>query len=135
MPIMSWNGTLATGIASIDAEHQQLVQYLNDLFEAMTKNLGRDATGKVLRSLTDYTVKHFAHEEQCFRQTDYPDAPAHVQEHQELKRKVSDFAAAFAAGKATVNSELMHFLRTWLTDHIMRSDKKYIAHLKSKGVT
>lgn len=134
MPLMTWNAALATGIPSIDAEHQQLVQYVNELFDAMTHNQGREATGTILRKLADYTVKHFAHEEQIFARTAYPDSVAHLKEHRDLKQKVADFSAAFAAGKVTVTSELMHFLRTWLTDHIMHSDKKYAAHFKAKGV-
>ena len=134
MPIMSWNATLATGIASIDAQHQQLVQYVNELYDAMTQNRSKDATGEILKRLTDYTVKHFAHEEQLFSRTVYPGSVAHVNEHRQLKKQVSDFVAAFQSGKATVTTELMHFLRTWLTDHIMRSDKQYVPHLKAKGV-
>ncbi|MFM2090580.1 MAG: hypothetical protein RLZZ127_1069 [Planctomycetota bacterium] len=132
---MSWNASLATGIASIDAQHQQLVKFVNELFDAMTQNRGKEATGKVLDALVDYTVKHFAHEEQLFARLGYPDSAAHIREHQELKRQVGDFMAKYKAGQATVNSELMTFLRTWLTNHIMGSDRKYVAHLKAKGAT
>ena len=43
--------------------------------------------------------------------------------------------AGLSAGQATVNAELMNFLRTWLTTHIMQSDKRYAPHLKAKGAT
>jgi len=135
MPIMTWNSSLATGIPSIDAQHQQLVQYLNDLFDAMTKQQGKDVTGKVLENLVAYTVKHFAHEEQFFTKTGYPDRVAHIAEHEKLKAQVGEFGQKFAAGQATVNAELMNFLRTWLTTHIMQSDKRYAPHLKAKGAT
>ncbi|HAT09037.1 MAG TPA: bacteriohemerythrin [Planctomycetes bacterium] len=133
MPIMAWNSSLATGIASIDAQHQQLVQYVNELYDAMTQNRGKEATGKVLGELVSYTVKHFAHEEQYFAKTGYPDSAAHIVEHEKLKAQVGDFGKKFAAGQATVNAELMNFLRTWLMTHIMGSDKKYAPHLKAKG--
>lgn len=135
MPIIVWNSTLATNIPSIDAEHQQLVKFVNDLYDAMTQNNSKDVTGKILTDLVNYTVKHFAHEEQCFAKTVYPDSAAHIKEHQDLKRQVGEFGEKFAAGKATVNAELLNFLRSWLMTHIMQSDKKYVAHLKAKGVT
>jgi hemerythrin len=135
MPIMSWNSTLATGIASIDAQHQQLVVYVNDLYDAMTQKKGREVTGKILTQLVDYTVKHFAHEEQWFAKAGYPDTQAHVKEHVDLTNQVKAFGAAFASGKATVDSELMNFLRSWLMNHIMKSDKKYVASLKAAGAS
>jgi hemerythrin-like metal-binding protein len=135
MPIMSWNSSLATGIPSIDVEHQQLVQFVNELFDAMTQKKGREVTGMILNQLVAYTVKHFAHEEQLFASTSYPDQAAHRAEHATLKTQVSDFVAKFEAGKATVTAELMTFLRTWLTNHIMGSDKRYAPHFKAKGVT
>lgn len=135
MPIMSWNNTYATGIASIDSQHQQLVVYINDLYDAMTKNQGGEVTKRLLNSLVDYTVKHFAHEEQLFAKTGYPESKAHIAEHEALKKQVGEFGKKFAAGQATVNAELMNFLRNWLTTHILQSDKRYVAHLKAKGVT
>jgi hemerythrin len=135
MPILPWNNSLAIGIASIDAQHQQLVSYLNELYDAMTAKKGPEVTGRILSQLVDYTVKHFAHEEQFFAQTGYPDSAAHIKEHNDLKQKVGEFGKSFAAGKATINAELMNFLRSWLMTHIMQSDKKYVAHLKAKGAT
>jgi len=78
-------------------------------------------------------VKHFAHEEQYFARLGYPDSAAHIAEHDLLKKQVGDFVKKFNAGQATVNAELMNFLRNWLTSHIMGSDKKYVPHLKAKG--
>lgn len=135
MPIMTWNSQFATGIDSIDKQHQQLVSYVNELFDAMTANKGDAVTKKVLGDLVSYTVSHFAHEEQYFRKTRYPDAAAHTAEHEALKRQVGDFAKKYAAGKATVNAELMNFLRNWLATHILQSDKRYAAHLKANGAT
>lgn len=133
MPIMTWTSSLATGIASIDSQHQKLVGLVNDLYDSMTQNRGREATGKILAQLIEYTVSHFAHEEQYFAKTAYPDTAAHLHEHQLLKTQVGDFSKKYAAGQATVNAELMNFLRTWLVNHIMQSDKKYAPHLKAKG--
>lgn len=134
MPILSWNNSLATGIASIDAQHQQLVSYLNELYDAMNARKGTEVTGRILGQLVDYTARHFAHEEQFFATTGYPDSAAHIKEHNDLKQKVGEFGKAFAAGTASINADLMNFLRSWLMTHIMQSDKKYAPHLKAKGV-
>lgn len=133
MAIMPWNNSFATGIASIDAQHQQLVSYVNELYDAMTKNQGPDVTRKVLGKLVDYTVQHFAHEEKYFARYAYPDAAAHTAEHDALKKQVGEFNKKFQAGQATVNAELLNFLRSWLSSHILQSDKRYVAHLKAKG--
>ena len=133
MAIMMWNNQFATGIASIDKQHQQLVGYVNDLYDAMTQNKGDAVTRKVLNDLVGYTVTHFAHEEQYFRKTGYPETAAHIAEHDALKKQVGDFSKKYSAGQATVNAELMNFLKNWLSNHILKSDKKYAGHLKSHG--
>lgn len=135
MPIMTWNNSFATGIESIDKQHQQLVGYVNELFDAITQKRGEAVTKRLLGDLVTYTVSHFAHEEQFFRRFKYPDTAAHVAEHEGLKKQVGDFAKKYAAGQATVNAELMTFLRNWLANHIMQSDKRYAAHLKANGAT
>ncbi len=88
----------------------------------------------VLGRLKDYTVNHFAYEEKLFAKHGYPQAESHAQIHAKLVEQVQDFAAEVRAGRATVSMDLLRFLRKWLTDHIMGTDKQYGPYLAARGV-
>ena len=38
------------------------------------------------------------------------------------------------SGRTAIGFELMHFLKVWLTKHIMESDKHYGYHFLSSGI-
>jgi len=65
------------------------------------------------------------------QQSKYPDYPRHKQEHDRLTAKVVEFQANFADRKATT-SDVLLFLRDWLTHHIGQTDTKIAAHLKTQ---
>jgi hemerythrin-like metal-binding protein len=60
-------------------------------------------------------------------------SPAHKAEHKKLVADVGAFKAKFEAGSAAVTTELMAFLRDWLSNHILRTDKALAKELLSKG--
>jgi hemerythrin-like metal-binding protein len=136
MAYMEWSDKLSVGVASIDAQHKKLVGMVNDLFDAMKGGRGREALAKILDGLAAYTVSHFAYEEQLFLKTGYPESAAHKKEHDDLTKKVLDIQAKMKSGVSfSLSMEVMEFLKAWLLNHIMGSDKKYGPHLVSKGIT
>ena len=134
MALFTWGDKFSVGIVSIDDQHKELVKYLNDLHDGMLGGKGSDVTGPILDGLVAYTVKHFAYEEKIFADQAYPDAAAHKKEHENLVAQVSDFVGKFKAGKVTISTEIMNFLKDWLTKHILGTDKKYTSYLVAKGV-
>jgi hemerythrin len=85
--------------------------------------------------LIDYTKVHFAHEEKLMAEHGYPDSPGHKAEHVALAKQVLDVQAKFKSGASAVLSmDVLNFLKEWLLKHIQGTDKKYVAHFKSKGV-
>ena len=45
-----------------------------------------------------------------------------------------DLAAKFKAGKTTLSIQTGSFLKDWLSNHILTTDKSYGPHLASRGV-
>ncbi|GAB7080678.1 bacteriohemerythrin [Megalodesulfovibrio paquesii] len=132
--LLSWTPKLSTTIDSIDEEHKVLVRLINELHAAMRDNKDRHILGGILDQLKDYAVTHFQHEEAHFARHNYPDAEAHIAQHQKFLAAVMDFYREFQSGRATVTLDLMRFLKDWLQGHIIGVDKKYGPYLKSKGV-
>lgn len=130
MAFITWNDTLSVGIKSIDDQHKKLVALVNDLHDGMMGGKGNDVIGKVLAELIAYTKSHFAAEETLMKNKNYPEYAAHKVEHDKLTKKAVELEQQFKAGKAAMTIEVANFLKSWLTDHIMKTDKKYTPHLQ-----
>jgi len=135
MPLITWNDALSVGVASIDAEHQELVGLLNAFYDAMQAEKGNGVLGNTLDALIEYTKFHFANEELLFAKTGYPDAVGHKKEHDALTQQVLEVQRKYKAGEtAALSLEVVNFLKKWLVTHIQGTDKKYSPHLVSHGV-
>ncbi len=134
MPLFQWSQNLSVNIAEIDTQHKRLVDLINQLHDSMKEGKGKEALGKILKELTDYTVYHFSTEEKLFEKHGYPEGARHKKEHEDLTRQVLDIGGKFSTGKAVITMEVMNFLKEWLNNHIMQVDKKYSQFLNAKGV-
>jgi hemerythrin len=134
MAYIQWDQKLSVGIAQIDMQHQKLVGMVNDMYQAMSEGKGNDALGIVLKELITYTRTHFAAEEKLMQMHGYPDLAGHKAQHDQLTKQVMDLQNDFSAGKVALSTKVAAFLKEWLVNHIMGSDKKYAPYLQSKGV-
>ena len=134
MPLMQWNDRLSVGVERFDGEHQKLVGMLNELSDAMQAGKGNESLGHILKELVQYTVVHFAHEEEDMDKYGYPDAAEHKKIHRELEGQAADVQKKFEAGaSATLSFEVLNFLKNWLLKHIQVTDKKFGKFLIEKG--
>lgn len=133
MALMTWGPMLQIGFGDIDAQHRRLVELVNQLDDAMRAGKGRDVVGTVLSELVNYTVFHFSFEEKLMDQYGISSTAAHKAEHKKLMADVAAFKAKFDVGSASVTTELMSFLRSWLSNHILKTDRALAKELRSKG--
>jgi hemerythrin len=134
MAFMDWSDTLSVNIKEIDEQHKKLLAMVNELHEAMKTGRGKEVTEKTLSGLIQYVGTHFANEEALMEKHNYPGFLAHKGEHVKLTTQAKDIHLQFQQGKAVVNVELMNFLKSWLQNHILGTDKKYAPFLNGKGV-
>lgn len=126
---------LLTGNATIDSQHRQLIQAINDLLAACSAGQGRAELAKTTKFLYDYTSRHFADEEKLQMQSHYPDYTNHRQYHETFKGVVKDLAARLEAQGPTIAlvGEVNSAVAGWLINHIKREDVKVAAHLRANG--
>jgi hemerythrin len=134
MAFMDWNNDLSVNINEIDEQHKKLLALINELHEAMKSGRGKEVTEKTLAGLIQYVGTHFTKEEDLMERYNYPGLLAHKGEHAKLTLQAKDIHQQFQQGKAVVNVELMNFLKSWLRNHILGTDKKYAPYLNGKGV-
>lgn len=132
--LMEWSDTLCVGIEEIDNQHKALVGLLNQLHTAIYEKHGSAACMEILDKLVEYTRVHFTVEESLMRILGYPEYEDHHEEHDKLITQVVELQQKLKSGKVNVSFELLHFLRGWLSHHILETDKAYVPYFLSKGV-
>ncbi|MDD4527588.1 MAG: bacteriohemerythrin [Candidatus Margulisbacteria bacterium] len=135
MVLFEWNDNYINNIKECDDQHKTLVKLINTLHENMKAGNGRDVLEKTLSELLDYTAYHFLTEESLLESYGYPEIKNHIKEHEALTAQVKTFYERFSAGETSITIPLSIFLKDWLINHTLYSDKKYgifIANLKLK---
>jgi hemerythrin len=134
MALINWENSLSVGVKESDDQHKVLIQYINDLNDAMKQGKGKDAVVEVIDKLANYTATHFRNEEKYFVQFNYPLIDEHKKLHATFEQKISDFKKDVQNGKLGTSIEVLNFLVSWLKGHILIEDKKYTALFNSKGI-
>jgi len=134
MALFNWNSSYSVNVKEIDLQHQKLVNMINQLHDSMKAGKGKEAMGSILDELVNYTKFHFKYEENLFQKTMYPESITHTRQHQDLVKQVAEFSSQFQKGEKLLTMDLMTFLKKWLMDHIMGTDKKYTVFFNSKGI-
>ena len=133
MTFMPWTQALEVGIAEIDEQHRWLVDQTNDLHEALRAGASREQVGALLEGLMDYVMNHFIVEENLFIRLGYPDTEAHQAQHNLFSGQVMSLLSRHDCGE-TVSAETLELLKDWLTHHILKVDKAYVAHFRAHGL-
>ncbi|MBP7654369.1 bacteriohemerythrin, partial [Candidatus Dependentiae bacterium] len=131
---MQWNSGLSVNIKEIDAQHKRLVDMVNKLHGSMKSGAAVNVLKDILNDLIQYTATHFATEEKFMNQYQYPEFKGHKEIHDKLVEQALEVKKSFDSGKGVVTIDLMNFLKDWLVNHIMKTDKKLGAFLNKKGV-
>ena len=125
--LITWDSSYEIGHELIDQQHQTLVNMINELNTAYSgdSTSDREALGKILSKLVNYTVFHFGVEEDLFKNTAYPHVKEHIKLHESMVDKISTFQEEFNKGDADISNALLSFLVEWLTKHIHGTDQGY----------
>ncbi|MFZ3019301.1 MAG: bacteriohemerythrin [Gallionella sp.] len=125
MKAFVWNARFETGIASVDEQHQRLVEIVNRIGNVLIAgNADEDSIGKVFTELAGYATYHFADEERLMAETGV--SASHIELHRQHHRQFVEQLTSMWKGRADLGSpaEVLHgFLSSWLTFHILEEDQ------------
>lgn len=126
---MPWDKSLESDIPVIDYEHKELIT----LVDRLTENPGPELAREILDFLSDYVVKHFAHEQVMHKKTRYPKAEEHRQIHADFVDAVIALDQEYrdSGSSPEVLEKLVSILNAWLRDHIMGVDMEFAAYFKN----
>ncbi|NIR12628.1 MAG: hemerythrin family protein [Desulfobacterales bacterium] len=135
MSLFNWDDSLRVNVIEFDGQHQRLVRYVNELYEAIEARRGNEVLEQLLGALLSYTETHFVAEESLMEKYGYPNYIKHKAEHDDLIRQVNDLRKDFETKGTAMSLKVLVFLKDWVRNHIMGSDKRYSDFFKEHGVT
>lgn len=135
MPIFHWKPEYNTDIKIIDAQHKNLVDSINSLFDRIKgEEPEKVVLSETLNRLIEYASFHFDTEERLLLQLKYPDLDEHKKEHEQCTKKILELMEEFEKENPLLALNLLTFLTDWLTHHILEVDKKYMRFLKENNL-
>jgi len=132
MGSLQWSTSHAVFIEEVDDEHQEIFRALADLEGVLSHDSHGSDTLKVAERLTALALEHFAHEERLMRAARYGSIRWHKRSHDAAARAVKRFVVRIEQGEAGAGTELVEYLKRWLTDHAQVADKMMGAFLRNQ---
>jgi hemerythrin len=133
MDLFPWSDEYSVGVPEVDAQHKGMFALVNELHETMAAGKGKDALDRVIASLANYARIHFAAEERLMESCGYPRLSQHQEQHDTFTKKILDFQEAHLTGKIALSVDIMDFLKGWLRQHILGSDKMFSPYVIRRG--
>lgn len=132
MDYIKFDDSLRVGNKIIDQEHAILIEYINLLQKAVENQSGDRVLHQVLQGLIEYTKTHFFVEEELMKAFKYPDYDGHKSAHEIFKKKIENLNKNVEQADMNISDSVLLFLKQWLTDHILKVDKKLSDFLADK---
>ncbi|BHH85938.1 bacteriohemerythrin [Desulforhopalus sp. 52FAK] len=132
MAVIKWRDSYSTGIEVVDDEHKKLVDLIEAMYTSIRDKEPKETVERVLTEIVEYTQTHFNNEEALMEEKEYPDLETHKAEHQNLIEEVGEYKDRLLNDFPDGRQELYRFLREWLINHIMESDKAFGAYVSEQ---
>ena len=135
MPVIQWDERFSVGLPQIDEHHRHLFMLLNKAFNAFGSPTANNDLTLLLDELIDYAIYHFFFEEQAMQDSNYPLLGQHRQEHDLFTSRVVVMHEEHHTGKRPLTLDVLSFLNSWLTNHILDTDGQFGRFMAAKKAT
>jgi hemerythrin len=125
--LIEWKDFYSVGCPELDAQHQIIIEVINDLCMGMQIGAPEEAKKHLIDRLVRYTHAHFQREEQVMQYFGYPDTAEHQGLHNQMTHCTLELRSRY---QEVSFSELLQFLKEWWTEHICGEDKRYSPYVK-----
>ncbi len=126
---MHWRDEYLLGIQEIDNQHKTLIGLFDAIEEAVKQGKNWTTTYFHIAELRDYARFHFACEEALMRVFNFADITLHAAEHAHFLKFLSEMENSSL--RKSMENDLVRQLRSWVTKHIVGSDRDFSRHVLS----
>jgi hemerythrin-like metal-binding protein len=138
LPPLVWLSVFETGDATVDREHHELLDDVNNLSRSLAEGKDWQLVVSLSKQLCDEAFAHFRDERAVLERVKYGKLAAHEREHRHIEKELKKILATIdgVARPSRAEVEAVFYLRSLLVHHFFRFDIAYKAHLSgapSKG--
>ena len=124
---------MSVGIPEVDADHRHFVDLVNEFNQSIVDRMDLSEIKERLQLILTDAKKHFAHEEELFRQWRYPDYEDHAIQHALILRAlhdISDASTAYNLYSEWIEAGMQ--IKDVLIEHILKEDMKYAGFYRAR---
>ncbi|WP_295156174.1 bacteriohemerythrin [uncultured Brachyspira sp.] len=132
-----WEDKYKVGYKKIDDQHLELIEIINDLYNCMNNKDSEDEALKeefkrALRRAVEYAAYHFSYEEKIMHAIKYNKILEHSSYHREFTQTIYNYVKSYENGSLDAVNNLVQYLKDWLLNHILVTDKTFINEVKKE---
>ncbi len=133
-----WTDAMATDIAMVDEQHQELLDIFNRIALAQAQDAASDTIIALLDELVAYTRYHFREEEKLMLKwaVDAAHRMMHLRAHESFRGFLQQAHRVLRERSAErsedVSVDLLAFLAQWLLHHIMEVDRQMARQIRAR---
>ena len=125
----------------VDEQHRRLFEIIKETDDLIHEQFLYDKYDQImhlLSQLREYTTSHFQDEEALMARIGYPGLEAQKRAHSAFIEKLVEIDLSelddIDDNQQAYLLELIQFLLSWLSNHILGADKKIGAYITEKGI-
>ena len=133
MTLIPWRKDFEIGIESVDHEHRELIDLINELHGNLQGDARPEIVDGFLGEIYARISAHFALEEKTMRDMRYGGYETHKTAHEELLDDIRDIMDAYEAGDyLDLDETLAQHLELWFGEHFRTEDARLHTFLEDE---
>jgi hemerythrin len=132
--LLEWDNSFLIGIDELDYEHKALIDDINSLHKELAEHNAKSEIEKCLGEIHARMQAHFALEERVMKDGEYEHFDEHKDVHDALLDTYTEYMIRYLDDvDACAGNAIEEFLKRWVIDHILTSDKKMSLMVQAKN--
>ena len=124
-----WQDDFIIGVASIDREHRDMIDMINELHTQLSASPPVDTVMSFLGEIHAGIAMHFALEEKLMRADKYDQYEDHKRDHERLLDEIRDIMDQYEDSQYFDEQRLAQELTQWFMVHFKTKDARLHKHL------
>ena len=124
MNLLQWKPEYSVGIQSMDDEHREMIDLINNTYEKLKSDADADQVEEHLGEILSTISMHFALEERIMQNAGYGEFQAHKDDHEVLLDRLRDLMDDYYDDPASGGSRLEQGLSDWFAKHFSTFDAR-----------
>ncbi len=112
-------------IARMDDQHQIIMMKFGALYEAVGRGERQASISALILDMFEFTLSHFADEEELITKTGYPRSQEHKDAQTRLYAQAVDSYREYMENPLVSPLEVLGFIKQWIEDHVLTMDTDY----------